>query len=477
LAVFPANYSFDGFQRWAGRDHVLVQAWLPVTQAVIALVSAAGGGVIPTRIAMALIAASAAAAGTVLAERLGGRAAAWAFVVPASYGPFLVWGAALYQEGTFLLVLFSALALALAGRERWADLVIGLLGLVRYEGWPCVALYFLWRRDPRALVSLWGIAVWLFLRVGLHLPGYAASPVDFDDWEGLGERTTLAAWAHDAASLFWDAWNSGGISFAVAGVIGSVVGWKRRGVPLLVAIGLVQVAAVSGWLAGLEVATYRMLVVPVLLAGLLGAVGAAHVWERLPQKWRPALLAVGALLLAIGHLEGWRGMRSEYVRTGPERALLAQMEARPECTWTITPRNRLGTRLRHDGCEVVQGLGERRHGDGFWCTTWPGEPPAGGACVASARWERHAYTIDYSDHAEPARAGLGAAGPTGAASGTPKPAPGPTARESTAPATSEPAASEPASSEPATSGAVTPGASPPPPPAPTDPPRAARASP
>ena len=41
---------------------------------------------------------------------------------------------------------------------RYADLLLGLLGLSRYEGWPYLLLYALWRRDPRALRASWGIA-------------------------------------------------------------------------------------------------------------------------------------------------------------------------------------------------------------------------------------------------------------------------------------------------------------------------------
>ncbi len=395
LAAFPGNYSFDGFQRWAGRDHVLVQAWLPVTQLVIAGVAALGGGVLSARVAMAVLAAGAVAAGVVVAGLFGGRLAAWTFFVPACYGPFLVWGAALYQEGTFLLVLFGGLALALSGRLALADVVIGLLGLVRYEGWPCIALYVAWRRDPRALVGLWGVLVWLGLRYGLDLEGHRASPADFDDWEGMGARTTLDSWSKDAVRLFWAAFQSGGVTCFVAACVGIATAWRRRGVLLVAAMGLAQVAAVSGWMAGLEAATYRMLVVPVAIAGLLGSVGAAVVWARLPERLRPALVLIGSVLVGVGLVDAWRANEAEVERIAPELELLAVMEAAPDCAWIVTPRAQLGTRSRHDGCEILQGIGDARHGDGFWCAPWGPAPRSTSACVATAVWDGEAerYTL------------------------------------------------------------------------------------
>ena len=32
----------------------------------------------------------------------------------------------------------------------------GAMALTRYEGWPVLFLYILWRRDRKALLALWG---------------------------------------------------------------------------------------------------------------------------------------------------------------------------------------------------------------------------------------------------------------------------------------------------------------------------------
>ena len=393
LAASPWNFSFDGFQRWAGRAHLLVQSWLPATQAVIASVAALGGDLSDVRLALALVASGASAAAAVVAGQLGGRRAAWAAVVPAVYGPSLLWGTALYQEGTFLLLLFGGLALALAGRTFAADIVFGALALVRYEGWPCVLLYLAWRRDPRAFVVLWGAGLWLVLRGGLGVEGHAASPMDFDDWKGLAGRVTPASWLGDAGRLFGLGWGTGAVAFAVAGACGAWAAWARRGVPLLAAVGVSQVAAVGGWLAGLEVATSRMLVLPAQIAGVLGAVGVAVLWDRLPRWGRPAVVAGGAALCVLGVVHAWAGLGVEERAFAPERAVRDAMALRPACGWVIVPRTRLGTRARHDGCEVVQGLGAPRHGDGFWCAAWGPTPPSNRACVVTATWGEGIYVL------------------------------------------------------------------------------------
>ena len=107
LAAFPDNIGLDGFQRWAGRDWLLVQGWLPGPQLLIWSAGQLGVGIFGTRVLMAVVASLAVAAGAVLAEAIGGRAAGWMFIAAGAFGPFTLWGSALYQEGLFLLVLFA----------------------------------------------------------------------------------------------------------------------------------------------------------------------------------------------------------------------------------------------------------------------------------------------------------------------------------------------------------------------------------
>ena len=32
ILTYPDNYSMDAYQRWGGREHLLIQDWLPATQ-------------------------------------------------------------------------------------------------------------------------------------------------------------------------------------------------------------------------------------------------------------------------------------------------------------------------------------------------------------------------------------------------------------------------------------------------------------
>ena len=38
IAWMPDAYQFDAYQRWAGRDHLYIQVWLPATQTLVWLV-------------------------------------------------------------------------------------------------------------------------------------------------------------------------------------------------------------------------------------------------------------------------------------------------------------------------------------------------------------------------------------------------------------------------------------------------------
>jgi hypothetical protein len=395
IQLAPTAYSFDGFQRWGGRDHVLVQDWLPATQAFIWLTAQAGGGIYAGRVVMAGVAALAAGAGcwlaqSLAAERVGPREATWAgwaFLVAASFGPWCSWGTVFYQESTFLLVLFAGLALALGRRPLLADLVIGLLGLVRYEGWPIVLMYLVWRRRPAALLALWGMAVWVAIRAS-GVEGYHASPVNFADWEGLAERFTIGRWFDDVAMLGYRLINSGGAVWVVGGAI---VAWLERRSPLIrlvTAIVASQFAITLAWLAGLEVSTSRMVIIPVAVSAVLGA-SLAPIIAR--DRRAIYLLPIGlAALMGVGLEDAQRRMRVETYRIRHEKQALRLMDDCPGCVWWVLPRRGLGTRARHDGCEVIQGISDLIEGEDFFCASWvhPDEAMASYAqCGGTIRWD------------------------------------------------------------------------------------------
>lgn len=403
LVMWPTAYAFDGYQRWAGRDHILVQDWLPATQSIIWAVAAVGGGIREGRIVMSLVGALAAALGTLLVQRLAEpagpraeRVAGWSFAVAALFGPWGSWGTVFYQESTFLAVLFGALYLAASGRLMLADVAMGLLGLVRYEGWPCVLLYIAWRRDFRAGIATWGILVWLAIRA-LGIEGYHASPVNFADWEGLSDRFSWAKYEHDLSMLMYRVANSGGMTWVILGALGL---WTFRSSGLVLLLGALaasQAAATLAWLAGLEVSTSRMLVIPTALVGTLGALGVAWAEEKVRWKW---VAPVGLMIvLAISLVDSGRRAGVEGFRVRQERLAVEQMEECPGCTWWVLPRKRLGTRERHDGCEVIQGITDMRHGREFYCAPWVDDGQTSAlyaTCSGTVRWDgpKREYVVE-----------------------------------------------------------------------------------
>jgi hypothetical protein len=389
LVAFPDNIGLDGFQRWAGRDWLLVQGWLPGPQLLIWSAGQLGVGIFGTRVLMAVVASLAVAAGAVLAEAVGGRAAGWMFIAAGAFGPFTLWGSALYQEGLFLLVLFAGLALALRGRLTAGDALLGALGLVRYEAWPLLLLYVVWRRSPRALLVGWGPAVWL----GGHLlgwEGHAASPIDyFSDWQGLAARFTVAGWLEDAERLLRYAWDTGALVFVGAAIVG-----LRDRAPasrLVAAMTGVQLLLVALWMVGLERATPRMLIVPTMLAAVVAVAALARRFEG--PRMRRGIVVLLVVVAWISSVNTWRAAEVEARFTHHERIALTTMAAHPGVRWWITPRTGLGPRDRHDGCEILQGVSELRHGTDFRCAAWPDDAATVDACGGTVTWDGQVYVV------------------------------------------------------------------------------------
>ncbi len=401
----PTAFAYDGFQRWAGRDHLLIQDWLPAAQLWVWAVAQLGGGLVEGRAAMALVSAVAAAMGTLLAQRLAaprfGEAravwAGWAFVAASTTPAWTSWGTVFYQESTFLLFLFAAFWAGAAGHLRLGDVLVGALGLVRYEGWVVVAAWAVWRRTPQAAVAAWGPLVWLAIKaLGIH--GYAASPTDFADWNGLVERFRFAAWWADVGNFGGRLWGSGGVVWFG---LGAVALWLHRADPVarLVAFAAVaQLGITLAWIAGLEVATSRMVVVPVVVAAVLGA--SAVPWAL---RWRHAgwaLLVVLVASVGVQLVEGRDRVRGEARHFRPEAEALEVMLAEcPGCRWWVVPRAGLGSRARHDGCEVLQGISTLRAGREFECARWLDEaarPALEAATDGSVRWDadKKAYRVE-----------------------------------------------------------------------------------
>lgn len=388
VEAFPVPFAFDGFQRWMGRDWVLVQDWLPLTQLLI-WAAAQVGGLEFTRLVMAAVGALAAGAGAWAAAGIAKKAeAAWWFLPFSLLGGFVAWTTVFYQEGTFLAVFYLGLALALSGRLGLADLAFGLLGLVRYEGWPILLFYLAWRREPRALLALWGAAVWVGIRLA-EIEPFRGGPADFQDWKGLVERFSWSRQVDEnLAMLEWTFTHGCVVPIGVA-----LLNLRERVTRALVLLFLVQVAITEAWIAGLETATSRMLLVPTMLLAPAAAAYAAGV----PEHWRRwAGIGLGAFVLGQANA-AWERCEYETRVNHAEVELLAAVEACEDCVWWIDPRPRLGTRARHSGCEVIAGISELRFGVDAFCAGWQDAGAARQAfarCTSTARWDGTGYRVD-----------------------------------------------------------------------------------
>jgi hypothetical protein len=403
IATHPTHFSMDAYQRWGGRAHLLIQDWLPATQTMVWGVASLGGGIIATRVLMAIAGALAMTAGAWCARLIGGTAAGWLFIPVGLFGPILTWTTVPYQEGTFLMFLFGGLAFSLAARSRslapshtlWllADLVFGGLALVRYEGWPVTVLYILWRRDPRASRAVWGMAVWLLIKA-MGIESHTASPVQYADWDGIVGRFDLgtfrAALARGAADLI--------ATKGLLLLIGGPVSWwllfkqRRPAMVLLLLILLGQLAATMGWIIGLEITTIRMHAIPGVLLGLFMAAYLGTRWPTLGGLGRTAVVG-GALISSLAFVDqGFNNAQQSIANVRHEARLLKKMQRCADCRFLIKPRKDIGTRDRHDGCEILQGLGTVLHGTDFWCQRWGAAPDSFDASHA-ARWRKGGYVI------------------------------------------------------------------------------------
>lgn len=395
--AFPSNYSFDSYQRWAAREHILVQDWLPGAQFFLHTMHRAGLSLLECRLGFSLVGAAAAAmvplvAAALCATEPARRRAAWAGTLAACFGPFVAWTTTFYPEGLYALVLLGALALAFRGRLGVADVLIGAAGLVRYEGWLAILLYLAWRRSPRALVALWGPAAWLLARAVLGPQGFAASPVDFADWNGAWARFDILRFIENANQDFVRARISGGL---LCWGLAAFAAWRARGdsrALLVAAIWLGQLGFTFAWIAAIDSATSRMNALPVTLAWPLAALAVGEIASRLEH---PALYALAAALAVRTGTEmvedSTQRARTETQKRNGESRIAAHLDARPGTKAWVEPAMGLGTRHRHDGCESILGNLASLHGERMWCAAWVPPPDAADLYAETnllVRWSR-----------------------------------------------------------------------------------------
>jgi hypothetical protein len=391
---WPDAYQFDAYQRWAGREHLYIQVWLPATQSVVWITGKLGGTMLATRYVFAIWSVVTLGLATILCRQLGGPRAPWMFLPMAVFGPFLIWSTVPYQETTLLFFLFSALVV---GRKFpvLGDILMGGLALVRYEGWPLIIVHCILRRTWKSLVAIWGMILWLGVKYFELLTPHAASPDSFADWQDIGDNLNVSDILRLSEKL-WIMVDSAGTAWIVLSAFAFVYmrrkSLQREHWMLLIAFAG-QCAATFGWLLSLGVAFSRMMVLPSLFMAILMACAYATLWER--SQWKMKTAAIVSLLA----LSAWTvrdakiDQRLLNKATKRDRNLVRLIEKCSGDTWAIVPRKHSGPRKRHDGCEVVQGLTNMIAGRDFDCIPWGWGGPQ--EATMKARWsnENKEYTI------------------------------------------------------------------------------------
>lgn len=371
IFIWPHAFQFDAYQRWAGRDHLFIQVWLPATQLVVWLCGKIGMSIFGLRFVFAAMGSLALALATALAERLGGRHAALFFLPMTCFGPFLVWSTSPYQESTLLIFLFSGLLLTEL-RPRLSDWMMGALALVRYEGWPLIFAHVFFRRNVKALVAFWGCAfLGLLFALDLVHP-YKASPDSFADWNDLSgnlKPRIISFVAYRLAVIT----EFSGTQWLLLGLCcfpwlkhKTTVHWML----LLTALG--QICATLGWAISLGVGFSRMMITIALPSAVLTVLFLAQKWPEW-SRWKRGVLVGGLVLWTPWTLrDAYVDYSSYSKRLRFEVQLLEVMRRCPDDNWGIDPRKHPGKRERHDGCEVIQGISELRAGFDYSCMIWNG---------------------------------------------------------------------------------------------------------
>ncbi len=386
LYLYPDAYQFDAYQRWAGRDHLYVQVWLPATQLIVWMVGKLGGDPFTLRVVFSVFGSITIAMMARLVvlmanpmmfnssgvgdDKISDSQLAWMMVPLTVFGPYLVWSTIPYQESTLLF--FLLLGLLTYNRNPWiSNIAIGALALVRYEGWPLIIVHCLLRRDRYCFVSIWGMVLWGVIKYFHWLEPFMASPDSFSDWNELSTHLTPRKARHLFRQL-WLMFDSSAAGWFLLSVIPVLQWWKKWDYRhwMLFWSFFGQCAALLGWLFSLGVAFSRMMVLPVLLMGVFSALGWGWMWSRFPGRKRILLIIS---LIGVCY---WT-LRDVYIDLSAfnkhnrwERALVDDINLCNGDIWSVYPRIHNGPRSRHDGCEVIQGLTNLRAGLDFNCIQW-----------------------------------------------------------------------------------------------------------
>lgn len=368
ILQYPHNFAFDGFQRWAGKEQLLVRDWMPAAQFFIYCANALGFDILGTKFILCVVASFGVASTSLIVAHLFDQKAGHIFIGFSFFLSFLTWSSTLYQEGTFLALSMSSIALVLylPKNKLWiADIVAGSVALSRYEGWPFVLLYLFWRKDLKASIALWGMFFWLGIKL-LALPSFAPSPISYSDWEGLSERFILRKYLENIISFVTLSSEQGVVWIWFLGLFGFKKAFQKDFQLSLLLFCLLcsQLLAILGWIAGLETVIHRMYIIPTFLLAIFGS-GLSRQWLILP------LFSFG---FAFIHTQtSLRYTQFKLYQIKHEILLVEKMNTCLDCRFLVVPNKELGTRNRHDSCEIIQGISNMMHPNDFTCELWKPE--------------------------------------------------------------------------------------------------------
>jgi hypothetical protein len=145
IRQFPVMYWGDPYARLENHDHLLVDRWLPLLQALLDGIARVTTSLTAMRLVLCSIGALTVLSGYTLAACLFDPLAAALFAVLLATTPlFVALSIVPYQEVLFLGLAFAGLVLHLRSSgpsgSRWAAVAFNLACLTRYEGWVLVAL-------------------------------------------------------------------------------------------------------------------------------------------------------------------------------------------------------------------------------------------------------------------------------------------------------------------------------------------------
>ena len=104
-----------------------------------------------------------------------------------------------------------------------------------------------------------------------------------------------------------------------------------------------------------------MLIIPTFLLSIFAS--------GLPRKW--LILPIASVIFSlIGTQQAFKHTRRDTRNFRFERKLAKKIYECTDCRFLVIPRKGMGTRDRHDGCEVLQGVSHLMHPKDFSCKLW-----------------------------------------------------------------------------------------------------------